>query len=424
MDAGRRSGHGRQPRRRPSRRAACLGVLALFPLAACTHTPEPVQTLPVKTLSPPPTVTPSPSGTTPTVKLLYIGDTAGPVQDEPGFRGAQLAVDQANEGGFGPLRVNIELVPVALQGGSIEVITAVGQTVTDPTVVGAVGPTASRAVLAVGPLLNRVDLPFVTFATDPTLGTQGWTHFFRAVADDNTISAAMSLYIGRVVKPTCAYLVSDGTPYGSNLAAGVATALPGEGVPAEPPEADVVSADDAAAVAKRVKASGCKAVFYGGHGGAGARLAAALRTGGSKDVTFLGADGLVRGPFRSIAGSSAKGAIAACACDAGVAEATAGSTERFAASYEDRYGVPPEAFAAEAWDAVQMYVAALKGGVDERERIARFIRALNHFPGLTKSYTYGSAGGGSLAPPTAVFLYMDDGDRWVPMGSAGQFLGG
>jgi len=144
---------------------------------------------------------------------------------------------------------------------------------------------------------------------------------------------------------------------------------------------------------------------------------------GVKGVALIGADALRTGAFLILAGAAGKGTIAACAC-ADLIGSTDPAAASFVSAFDTRFGAAPGPFAAEAWDAVEMFVAAFKAGVTQRQRVRNFIESFSGFPGLTKAYTPQPTGGGNIAPAPAVFLYRDDGAHWVPVPTSDLLLGG
>lgn len=405
----------------PARRTAVLAVAAAVLLAGCVTSGGQVAQTPVVTLSPP-TPSPTPSANLPNAELVYVGGPGARAIDDPGYKAAQMVVAQANAGQFGTLPVSVELVPLNMSQGSLDLLSSLSALIGNPEVVGFIGPASSSEALALGPILHAAGIPFVTFATQPALGTMGWDRFFRAVVDDNAVSAAAAHYVAQSIEPNCTYLVTDGTGYGDNLAAGFDNAMDAIGGRTKPTAPRVLGADPSdrrlATVARAVGASGCRAVFFGGSGRVGGELVSALAgrpaTAGDR---LIGADEMLNDAFGRSAGPAGDGTIAACAC-AHLQSADGPAAAAFLSTYRELWHTSPGRFAAEAWDVAEMYVAAFKANKTARGTIAGFLHTLSGFPGLTKVYSYQSTGGGNLAPPTAVFMYRFVKGEWRYLGPA------
>ena len=122
-----------------------------------------------------------------TVKIAHIGALSGDYKllVIAGEQAAQLAFDQANAAG--DLPVKVELVPEDTQGDPAQAPAVADKIVSDPAFVGVIGPAFSGESQAAGTKLDPAGIPFVTpSATNPPLADNGWTHWFRAVGNDNS----------------------------------------------------------------------------------------------------------------------------------------------------------------------------------------------------------------------------------------------
>src|SRR5579884_2881128 len=109
----------------------------------------------------------------------------------------QLAINQANSGKtFGTLPFKLKFSAQDDQGSATQSPTAAQALINDSGVVAVVGPAFSGATKAAEPFFHEANMATVSpSATDPGLATQGWTNFFRVVADDNAQGPADADYI-------------------------------------------------------------------------------------------------------------------------------------------------------------------------------------------------------------------------------------
>lgn len=384
------------------------------PLSAPAASPSP-STGPAGTPTPSPPATPAPA----TVTIAFAGPMVGPdaLLARPEFRAVQLAVAQANRGAFGPLPAQVLLLPVDTGGTVAGARAAAQEILADPLVKAVVGPPSTAEALAMGPVLDAGGIPFITpSATDPALAAQGWTEFFRATGTDAAVAPAIARYVAVRLRAACAVVASDGTAGGDALASRVAPALGTLGVSV----AGTLTASTGrqfAHLAKRARRAGCGAVVFAGTGPEGGMLRAALASGGPSKVTMVGGGRLLMGGFPAAAGGSHVRTVAVCAC-ADPLVAPGAAARKFVGEFQSSYGVPPAAGAAEAWDATQLLLAAMKAGKVRRAAITRFLRTVRDFPGLVRSYTFQADG--NLAGKVTVRVFRGRAGGWVDMGTATQ----
>jgi branched-chain amino acid transport system substrate-binding protein len=364
------------------------------------------------------------SGTKKAVKIAYIGaltgDAAALVQ--PGYQAAQLAFAEANQGKFGNLPVTITLVGEDTQGNPDQAPSVVDKIVSDQSFVGVIGPAFSGESQAAGGRLDQAGLPFVTpSATNPGLATNGWTHWFRAVGNDNSQGPADANYIAKVVKPNCSVVASDSSTYGEGLADIVASTLQSDGVQVTSQKGAVQTGQkEFSALVTAVKSSKCTAMFYGGYSPEGGPLRAQLTQAGLSNVAMVGGDGLYDSTFLSGAGTAGDGTLVSCPC-ASITNSTDTAAQSFVSAFKAKYNTDPGVYSGEAWDIAQMYISAFKAGKTTRQALTDYFHSLSGFKGLTKSYTFQPSG--ELVPDAvAIYFYKDENGSWTYQGPATQVI--
>jgi branched-chain amino acid transport system substrate-binding protein len=356
-------------------------------------------------------------GGTKTVKIAYVGALSGDYKllVQSGEQAAQLAFDQANAAG--DLSVKIELVPEDTQGNPEQAPAVADKIVSDDAFVGVIGPAFSGESQAAGTKLDPAGIPFVTpSATNPPLADNGWTHWFRAVGNDNSQGPTAADYISKVLQPNCTFMASDGSAYGKGLADVVQQTLSDGGSKVEKQQTVQPQQKDYSALVTKIKSSGCTAVFYGGYSPEAGLIRKQMSAAGLNDVTMLGGDGIKDETFTGTAGSGGDGTIAMCPC-ASITDSTDPAAQQFVTDFTAKYGTPPGIYAGEGWDIAQMYIAAFKAGKTTRQEITDFLHGLSGFKGLTKSYTFQSNGELDDSSVT-IYVYKDDGGTWTYLGPA------
>jgi branched-chain amino acid transport system substrate-binding protein len=392
--------------RRTLAAVAAAGLVA----AACTGSPS----------APDGVASSSPHGGRREVKIAYVGAFSGNGSSTvvSGFLAARLAFDQANHGSIGDVPVTISLVPEDTEATPSTAAALAAGLVLDPAMIGVIGPTSSSDSQAAGPFLNANDIPFLTpSAADPSLAQNGWTHWFRAIANVDEEGPAAADYVAHHLTPNCVVVASDDSAHGQGLAGTVQSTLEGDGVTVVSKLGTVKGAgqkrfDELVAA---IKVAGCTVVYYGGDAAQAGSLRAQMSKAGLDGVTMVGADGIEDDAFLAAAGKAAGGTIATCVC-ADVTTSSDPGARAFVAQYTARYDQPPGVYAAESWDIAQMYIAALKAGKTTRLGITDFFRTLRGFQGITKTYSF--ARDGELDPgAVTVYLYQVQGGSWVSLGA-------
>jgi branched-chain amino acid transport system substrate-binding protein len=363
------------------------------------------------------------SGAQKTVKIAYVGALSGDYKllVEPGEQAAQMAFDQANASG--DLPVKIELVPLDTQGSEDQGPTVADKIVSDDAYVGVIGPAFSGESQSAGTKLDPAGIPFVTpSATNPPLADNGWTHWFRAVGNDNSQGPTAADYISKVLKPNCTFMASDGTAYGKGLADVVQQTLSDGGATVEKQQTVQPKQTDYSALVSKIKSSGCKVVFYGGYSPEAGLIRKQMGAAGLNDVTLEGGDGIKDATFTGTAGSAGDGTIAMCPC-ASITDSQDPAAQQFVTEFTAKYGTPPGIYAGEGWDIAQMFIAAFKAGKTTRQQITDFLHGLSGFKGLTKSYTFQSNGELDSSSVT-IYVYKDDNGSWTYLGAASDVITG
>jgi branched-chain amino acid transport system substrate-binding protein len=300
----------------------------------------------------------------------------------PSRDGAKLALEQ-----FKAANANcsaIELVEFDTEGEPSKAAPVANQIAANQDFVGVIGGAFSGETRQTKKTYDEAGVTMVSAsatATDLTTKDQAKV-FHRVVGYDEVQGAAVSRYVKNVLKATKAFVVDDSTTYGGPLADKVKADL-GSAV-ASFDKVQEKQTDFAATVSK-IRTTAPDVVVYAGYANEAGPFLKQLRSAGVT-AKFVGTDGLYGADFPAAAGPQAEGAIVTCPCLP--AEKAKGS---FAADFEKKFGTAPGAYAAEGFDAMNVFLDALKAGKSTRKDVLDFVNSYDK-AGITKTIKFDSKG--------------------------------
>lgn len=293
--------------------------------------------------------------------------------------GAKLAITKHNEANPG---CQIELKQFDTEGDPQKATQVIPQIINDRSIVGLVGPAFSGETKATGQILSDAGLPALTSsATNGTLTKNGWTSFFRGLANDDVQGPSVAKYLVDTAGYGKVCVVQDNTDYGVGLATSVTAGL---GAAADPScAASVKKGDkDFSATVTKISAAEPDAVFFAGYYAEGAPLAQQLKSGGV-DAVFVGPDGVNDPQFIAQTGSAAAGALLTCPCGP--------APEQFTEDYQELNGQAPGVYSVEAYDLATILAKGIDSGKVSRPDMLAFVRAYDA-PGLARQYKWSPDG--------------------------------
>ena len=314
--------------------------------------------------------------------------------------GAELAVNEYNAKNAD---CKVTLVSFDSQGDPSIAPGLAQKAVTDKKLVGIVGPAFSGESKAAGPIFAQAGLNTITAsATNPALSENGWKTFHRILGNDATQGPAAAKYIKDVLKADKVFVSDDTSEYGKGLADIVKKDL-GSAVVATDQTAADGKQDDFSPTVTKAKASGATVFFYGGYYSNASKLVKQLKDGGFTG-TFVGADGVKDDGFIKGAGAAAEGAIVTCPC------LPPDQAPEFAAAYKKAYNSDPATYSAEAYDAANVFLAAIKDGKTSSADMMSFISSYSA-KGVTKTVKFDAKG---EPAEVSVWAYKVTGGKIVP----------
>lgn len=314
--------------------------------------------------------------------------------------GADLAVRQYNDKNPS---CKVTLVSFDSQGDPSIAPGLAQQAVKDSKLVGIVGPAFSGESKAADPIFEKAGLNIISAsATNPALSKNGWKTFHRILGNDATQGPAVAKYIKDILKAQKVFVSDDTSEYGKGLADIVKSSLGSLVVGTDETAADGKQ-DDFSATVTKAKASGATAFFYGGYYSNASKLVKQLKDGGFAG-TFLGADGVKDDGFIKGAGAAAEGSILTCPC------LPPDKAPTFATAYKAAFNSDPATYSAEAYDAANVFLAAIKAGKTSNADMNAFIASYSA-QGVTKMVKFDSMGEPSQV---SVWAYKVTGGKIVP----------
>jgi branched-chain amino acid transport system substrate-binding protein len=305
-----------------------------------------------------------------------------------------MAIDAANEGGGIP---GYKIEPVVLDDGTAtagqydpaQAATNARKMVADRDVVGALGPEMSGAGKAMAPILSMGGLATITPSStnpdisDPKFAQQfrpaGKPIYFRTVTTDAYQGPNMANFYADVLKVKSVFVLDDSGAYGVGMADAFQKRAEEKGIKVLGRDRLDPKAADYTAILTKIKSLEPDALYYGGVGQAGVKLAKQAYDIIPK-VVKGGGDGVV-GPAMLVAvGYPAnEGWYGTRASPHAVGDQKA---QQFVDAYFRKYNIPADDYTITSYDAALVMIDAIKrvgatGKAVTREAVRDALQAAN-----------------------------------------------
>lgn len=370
------------------------------------------------------------------IKLAFVGARTGEFSPLVigAIRGAQLAIDEANETN------EVEDVTIVLEVQDTQADPAQATTLKDQFIpqkdfIGVIGGAFSgetRAILpslqeaglvAISPSATNTKLPLVVcLAKDPNFtGTEcaEETVFHRVVSDDDVQGQAVTDVATKFLELKKMAFAHDNTDYGKGVAEGARDLLVKAGVTEATTVAIDPKATDYSAAVNSIKASGADGVFYGGYAPQSGPLAKQLKDAGFKGK-FLSGDGSLDTVFVTTAGASAsEGAILTCSCQLPTPDSE-GELGDFAKRYKDKFVTDPQVYAGEGYDVARIFIEGMKKGNLTRKKMLDYVEGLTTVADSISKQVEFLANGNQK--PTAVFVHEVKDGKITVLGTSAELV--
>ena len=293
--------------------------------------------------------------------------------------GVQLAVDKHNAANPG---CQVQLKTFDTEGDPQKATQVAPQIVDDASVLGLVGPAFSGETKATGGIFNQAGLVAATAsATHIALSGEGWTTFFRGLANDGVQGPAVANYIKNTLGAKKVCVIDDGTDYGLGLAKTIRSTL--GPVASADCEISVKKGDkDFAATMTQIKAQAPDAVFYSGYYAESAPFVQQLRDAGI-NTTFVSGDGSKDPEFVKQAGAASKDSLLSCPCGP--------ASKEFTEEYTKKFGEAPGTYSTEGFDVATVLLKGIDSGAHTRPALLDYVRNYDG-QGIARKYHWGANG--------------------------------
>jgi branched-chain amino acid transport system substrate-binding protein len=323
-----------------------------------------------------------------TVKIGFFGALTGPnaALGQNILNGEKLALSQYMA--TSP-KVKVTIAQFDSQGLPAQAANGANTMIGDKAI-AVIGPAFSGESAAADPVFESAGIPNVSAsATNVKLAQNGWKFFHRALADDAAQGPGDANYLVKTLGAKTVAVIDDSSTYGQGLANYVRKQIPLDGA------RDVVddhvdpNGQDYSATVNKIMAAKPAAVFYGGYYDAAGRMTKQLKDAGFTGA-FMSGDGSEDPHFIVDAGGAtvANGAYLSCACEDTTNSPTAAA---FNSAYQAAFGSPPAIYSAEAYDATNFVLAAIKSGATTTSAVNSYLGS-NSYSGITKTLKFQSDG--------------------------------
>ncbi len=402
-------------------------VLVSLVLAACAPaTTQPPATPPPATKAPateaptqPATEAPTqPAAAKGTIKIATQSPLSGS-QSALGVdikNGAQLALEQLS-GPLTELGFKVELAPFDDQANPDTGVANAKQIVADPAILCVVGHLNSGVAIPSSEEYHAAGLAMVSPAnTNPKVTDRGYPEVNRIVGRDDVQGVVGAEYANSIgVKSV--FIIHDKTAYGQGVAEFFKKRAEELGITVSGFEGTEEKANFDPLITS-ILASNPDMVYFGGIYDQAGVFFKQAREKGYKGI-FMGPDGMDSSTLAEIAGD-------ALITDGGMVYTSVSGpanlypgTAKFIEDFKTKFGAAPQPFAAQAYDAMAICLKAIenaakaKGGeMPTREEVAKAIRALKDFPGITGTYTFNEIGDITLAKYFVIKVKSSDPKKW------------
>lgn len=310
-------------------------------------------------------------------------------------QGAELALEQLS-GDLVAMGYDVQLAPYDDQATPDVGVANAKNIVADADILCGVGHLNSGVMIPSSEEYHTANLPFVSPAnTNPVVTTRGYLEVNRVVGRDDVQAPAAEEFAFSTLGAKSVYIIHDKTAYGQGVAEFFRAAAEEDGLEVVAFEGTEEQANFDAIVTPVVATQPDVVFFAGIYNQAGVFFKQARDAG--YEGTFLGTDGMDSSDLADIAGDAlTTGGGMYYTTVAGPAAAYPAAAQ-FAADYEAKFGAAPEAYAAQAYDSMNVCLTAIKaaaeaaGGKPSRLQVAEAVRQVS-IEGLTGNISFDDIG--------------------------------
>ena len=318
------------------------------------------------------------------VALLTTTSGAAAAYGESIKNGAELAVAQINGDAN---NVKINLLVEDTKGDKNEAINAMNKVIAKDKVVAVIGPMLSGEMMAAGPIANKNKVVALGTSTTAEGITDIGDYIFRnAVPESLAVDAAIRQSHKVLGFKTAAIMYSNNNDQMVSVNNTAKKALESEGVQIVATETFADKDTDFSAQLTKIQQAKPDIIIVASLYQEGALIMKKMRELGMNQPV-VGSNGFNSPAFIKNAGAAADGAIVGTPWFPNKDDQ---KVRDFRKAYVEKYGHEPDQFAAQAYDAVFLYEAALKaaGSTTDREKFRNALKSITDFVGVTGKFQF------------------------------------
>ena len=318
------------------------------------------------------------------IALLTTTSGAAAAYGESIKNGAELAVAQVNADAN---NVKINLLVEDTKGDKNEAINAMNKVISKDKVVAVIGPMLSGEMMAAGPIANKNKVVALGTSTTAEGITDIGEYIFRnAVPESLAVDAAIRQAHKVLGFKTAAIMYSNNNDQMVSVNNTAKKALESEGVQIVATETFADKDTDFSAQLTKIQQAKPDIIIVASLYQEGALIMKKMRELGMNQPV-VGSNGFNSPAFIKNAGAAADGAIVGTPWFPNKDDQ---KVRDFRKAYVEKYGHEPDQFAAQAYDAVFLYEAALKaaGSTTDREKFRNALKGITDFVGVTGKFQF------------------------------------
>ncbi len=330
--------------------------------------------------------------------------------------GTQLAIEQLSEP-LTKMGFKVELAPFDDQGNPDTGVANAKNIVSDPAVLGVVGHYNSGVQIPSSEEYHAANLCNVSPAnTNPKVTDRGYAEVNRVCGRDD-VQGVVGAQFAKAKGMKVAYVLHDKTAYGQGIAEYFKKEAEAQGIKVVGFAGTEEKANFDAILSPIISAKP-ECIYFGGMFDQAAVLFKQARQKGFKGMC-LSDDGFDSGDAAKIAGDSLQqGAGTYFSTVSGPADIYP-DTAKFVADFKAKFGNTPQPFAAQSYDCTAILLKAIEnattangGKLPARADVAKAVRALQNFKGITGTVTFNGKGDPSLAKYFVIQVTSADPAKW------------
>lgn len=304
------------------------------------------------------------------------------------WEGMQLALDEINARG-GARGRTIRVIKLDDQSSVTEGMAVAQSLALDPTLLAVIGHRSSFVALPAAEVYDRAGLIYIApSSTAPELTQRGYERTFRTIPSDHSIGRQMAQFVAAEGYERIAIAYTEDA-YGRGLAAAFEDAAEQLGVRVVD---RIMHFGDVQNVRQRVatwRAFDYDAIFVAATSSRVTDVVSLIRRAGA-DKPIFGGDAFDGEHLLALPPHLSEGIVFASVFDAGKVD---GDVQRFARDFKDKFGVEPDTWAAQGYDALHLLAHA----VEEAEAlspdaVAAVLRGVSGWRGVTGLHTFDQTG--------------------------------